>query len=342
MSSYETILVEISDDKVATVTLNRPEVLNCFNEAMRADFSRLWADLGANDQVNAVVLTAAGDRAFSTGLDVTERTGGSDSPWLNQAGPWSESEDPGHDLSPKRNKFWKPVVAAVRGMCAGGAFYWIAECDIVLCSPEATFFDPHVTYGLVAALEPIALSYRMHASDVLRMALLGLHERMTAERALQCGLVTEVVDSERLLDRAHELAAAIASQPPAAVQGTVKAIWRSFDLARGQAMDSALMYTQIGNPLGTAGLDWDAARPSTTWGRGPCPPRGLIPLPDCSPTCRWPSTGTRSGRACRTARASRNSGRARRPSMRRSCSEDSPSPDCCGPRTGNAMAGPWR
>jgi enoyl-CoA hydratase/carnithine racemase len=266
MTSYETVKVDVTDDKVATITLNRPEVLNAFNNRMRAEFSQLWSELAADDGVNAVVLTAAGNRAFSTGLDVTERIADKDSPWVDKTAPWSESEDPGHDLSPKRNGFWKPVVAAVKGMCAGGAFYWIAECDIVICSPDATFFDPHVTYGLVAALEPIALSYRMHVSDVLRMALLGLHERMTADRALECGLVTEVVEVG-VVERARELAAAIASQPPAAVQGTVKAIWRSLDVGRGQALGSALLYTQVGNPIATAGLDRSNARPAQPWRR---------------------------------------------------------------------------
>lgn len=266
-TDYETILVEIGDDHVATVTINRPTVLNAFNNQMCAEFSRLWAELAENDHVRAVVLTAAGDRAFSTGVDVTERTGASDSPWLDQRQPWAEKEDPGHDLSPKRNGFWKPVIAAVRGMCAGGAFYWIAECDIVISSPDATFFDPHVTYGLVASLEPIALTYRMHVSDVLRMALLGLHERITAERAMTCGLVTEVVEADGLVARARELAAAIATQPPAAVQGTVKAIWQSLDAARGQALGTALLYTQVGNPIGTADLDRAAAKPATTWRR---------------------------------------------------------------------------
>ena len=201
-------------------------------------------------------------RAFSTGLDVTERLEGEGNPWLDESHPWNELEDPGHDLSPKRNGVWKPIVAAVRGMCAGGAFYWIAECDIVLCSPDATFFDPHVTYGMVAALEPIALTYRMHFSDALRMALMGLHERIGAERALSSGLVSEIVPSETLDHRAREIAALIASQPAAAVQGTVKAIWQSLDVARSQALGTALMYTQIGNPLGAAGLDRAAAKPS--------------------------------------------------------------------------------
>jgi enoyl-CoA hydratase/carnithine racemase len=258
--TYQTIVVEKSAEGVATVTLNRPEVLNAFNDAMRAEFSQLWSEVRSDDGIRAVVLAAAGDRAFCTGVDVTERLD-SDSPFLDRQHPWAENEDPGRELSPRRNEVWKPVIAAVHGMCAGGAFYWIADCDIVLCSEEATFFDPHVTYGLVAALEPIALRYRMPFSDVMRMALLGLHERMTAARALAIGLVTEIVPRTSLLARAQELAWIIAGQPPAAIQGTVKALWQSLDVTRSQALATALLYTQVGNPLGTAGLDRGAVKP---------------------------------------------------------------------------------
>jgi enoyl-CoA hydratase/carnithine racemase len=257
---YETIIVEGPVDGVLTVTLNRPDVLNSFNEQMQSEFVRLWEQVKADDGVRAVVLAAAGDRAFSTGIDVTERLD-SDSPFVDREHPWAENEDPGHKLSPRRSEVWKPVIAAVHGMCAGGAFYWVAECDIVICSPDATFFDPHVTYGFIAALEPIAMSYRMPFSEVMRMSLLGLHERLGAARALQIGLVTEVVERDVLVARAQELASLIASQPPAAVQGTVKALWRSLDLTRSQAMASALMYTQVGNPIGTAELDRAAAKP---------------------------------------------------------------------------------
>jgi enoyl-CoA hydratase/carnithine racemase len=137
----------------------------------------------------------------------------------------------------------------------------------VICSPEATFFDPHVTYGMVAALEPIALTYRMPFADVMRMALLGGHERITADRALTIGLVTEVVERDSLEGRAHEIARVIAGQPAAAVQGTVKALWQSLDVTRSQALATALMYTQVGNPLGTADLDRAAAKPADVWRR---------------------------------------------------------------------------
>ena len=264
MSTTDRSTVQVTRDQgVATVTIDRPQVLNAFNEQMRREFAELWAELRSDDEVRAVVLTASGDRAFSTGLDVTERIGSSDSPWVDQVDPWRESEDPGRELGPKSNEVWKPVVAAVRGMCAGGAFYWIGECDIVLASPDATFFDPHVTYGMVAALEPISLSHRMHHSEVVRMALMGLHERMSAQTAQRAGLVSEVVPADELLDHATRLARLIASQPAAAVQGTVKALWRSHDLGREQAMSTALLYTQVGNPLGAAGLDRAAAKPAT-------------------------------------------------------------------------------
>jgi enoyl-CoA hydratase/carnithine racemase len=264
--AYETVLVDTSDDGVMTVTLNRPEVLNAFNEAMEREFAQLWSDVKHDDHVRAVVLTAAGDRAFCTGVDVSERLD-AENPFVHQRQPWAEHEDPGRNLSPRRNEVWKPVIAAVHGMCAGGAFYWIADCDIVLCSPEATFFDPHVTYGLVAALEPIALTYRMPFADVMRMALLGGHERITADRALTIGLVTEIAERESLVGRAQEIARVIASQPAAAVQGTVKALWQSLDVTRSQALATALMYTQVGNPLGTADLDRAAAKPAEVWRR---------------------------------------------------------------------------
>jgi enoyl-CoA hydratase/carnithine racemase len=261
LEGYETIRVEIDEDKVATITLDRPEVMNSFNQRMRSEFARLWPALQAHPEVHAVVLRAAGERAFSTGLDVREHGADEGSAWVVEDHPWDELEDPGPALGPKRNSVWKPVIAAVNGMCAGGAFYWVAEADIVLASETATFFDPHVSYGMVAALEPILLSYRMRSSDVLRMALMGLHERMSAESARESGLVSEVVPAAELDARAHQIAATIASQPTAAVQGTVKAVWLAMGQPRATSLATGLLYTQVGNPLGVAGLDRSAVKP---------------------------------------------------------------------------------
>ena len=252
----ETVLFDVTQH-VATITLNRPDAMNSFNQAMLDDFALIWRTVKADDDVHVVVLRAAGERAFSTGMDVKE---GID----RRANVWSQT-DPGEQLSPKLNQVWKPLVCAVHGMAAGGAFYWLNEADIVLCSEDATFFDPHVSYGLTAALEPIGLARRIPLGEALRIALLGLDERLSPERALQIGLVSEVVPREKLWDRGAELAQIIAAKPPAAIQGTVRAIWESLDSTRTQALRTGLSYTQLGNPLGRAQIDRaQVARPEWT------------------------------------------------------------------------------
>jgi enoyl-CoA hydratase/carnithine racemase len=243
---YTTITVDVADH-VATVTLNRPDRLNAFNPVMCDEFEHLWSRVRSDDAVHVVVLQAAGDRAFCTGVDVQEGIDTTDNVWSQR--------DPGEQLGPKHNKVWKPVVAALHGMVAGGAFYWVNEADIVICSDDATFFDPHVSYGMTSALEPIGLARRVPLGEALRFALLGLDERMSAERAREIGLVSEVVTREQLRERAAEIARTIAAKPPAAVQGTVKAIWESLDMSRSGALQTGLTYTQLGNPIGTAQVD---------------------------------------------------------------------------------------
>ena len=246
--TFETILLEVDEtDRVATITLNRPGRLNAFNRTMCEEMARAWRMVKLDDSVNAVVLRAAGDRAFSAGLDVKTPYGQPENIWNH--------EDPGEALSPKWQKMWKPVVCAVRGMCTAGGFYFINESDVVICSEDATFFDSHVSAGLVCALEPIGLMRRIGLGETLRIALMGNDERVGADTALRIGLVSEVVPAEQLWDRAHEIAATIAAKPPTATQGTVKAIWESLDKPYRAAMEQGLIYTRLGNPLGTAELD---------------------------------------------------------------------------------------
>jgi enoyl-CoA hydratase/carnithine racemase len=92
----------------------------------------------------------------------------------------------------------------------------------------------------------------------MRIALLGLDERMSAQRAHQIGLVSEVLPRAGLWERGAELARIIAAKPPAAVQGTVRAVWESLDAGRTQALRSGLLYTHIGNPIGVAQVDRSA------------------------------------------------------------------------------------
>jgi enoyl-CoA hydratase/carnithine racemase len=234
--SHETILVNI-EDHVATVTLNRPDALNAFDATMCDEFRDLWQRARDDDDIRCIVLRAAGDRAFCSGADVHRGR--------EQAGNLWNITDPGDDLGPKRNKVWKPVIAAVHGIAAGGAFYWLNEADIIICSEDATFFDPHVTYGRTSALEPIGMRYKMPLGEVLRVVLLGLDERMSAERAREIGLVSEIVPRGRLWERAGQLADIIAAKPPVGVQGSIKAIWQSLDIPRTQALDAGMNFPTV-------------------------------------------------------------------------------------------------
>ena len=242
--SFETILYETSADNVATITLNRPDVLNAFDRTMCHEMQTAWRAVKDDPSVHAVVLRAAGDRAFCAGLDTKKPYGQPDDVWNH--------EDPGELLSPKWQQVWKPVVCAVNGICTAGAFYFVNEADIVICSDNATFFDSHVTYGLVSALEPVGLMRKVGLAETLRIALSGNDERVTAETALRISLVTEVVALGELWTRAHEIAAGIARKPMAATQGTVRAIWESLDRPYRAAMQQGLIYTRVGNPIGSA------------------------------------------------------------------------------------------
>ncbi len=242
MEARETITFEV-DDHVATITLDRPESMNAFNDAMADDMAWAWTTVRDDDDIHVAVLQANGERAFCTGADIKGGT-----TWFFSSNAWNEF-DPGATLSPKqRHRVWKPVVAAVHGMCAGGGQYFINEADIVICSDDAEFFDPHANGGIVSALEPIGMLARgVPLGDVLRWALMGTEERITAQTALRLGLVSEVVPRAELRPRARAIADSIAARNPKAIQGTVRAIWESLDKPRTLAIESSFSFTQIGN-----------------------------------------------------------------------------------------------
>lgn len=241
MADFSTITYTTGDDGVAWLTLNRPDRYNAFDATMRAELVEAWGLVKRDPAVRAVVLTAAGDKAFCTGID---REGIPDADSFD-FDPLTY-EDPGAQLGPKSNGVWKPVIAAVNGMACGGAFYFLGEVEFIIAAEHATFFDPHVTYGMVAAYEPILMAARMPFGEIMRLTLLGNHERMTAQRAHQIGLVSEVVPAAELHDAAAWAAMAIAAQPPRAVQATLRTLWAARELSRQQALDLGAAFLQLG------------------------------------------------------------------------------------------------
>jgi enoyl-CoA hydratase/carnithine racemase len=254
-TSFETLLYEEADG-VAIVTLNRPEVHNAFDQRMQRELRQLWRGLRRNEEVRVVVLTGAGEKAFCSGIDRAESI---ESGYLededrrlhmrNETGPVStpfQYNDPGANINPKANDMWKPVVAAVNGIACGGALYMLGEADVIIAAENATFFDPHVTYGMVAGFESMHLLQKLPLGETLRLALLGAHERMSAARAHQMGLVSEVVPLGELLERAMWVARAIASAPTSAIMGTVRAIWLAHELSRRDAIAQVSSLVSLG------------------------------------------------------------------------------------------------
>jgi enoyl-CoA hydratase/carnithine racemase len=239
-SQLETLDVTM-DGHVAWVMLDRPDAYNAFSPTMQRELRATWEAFRRDDDVRAIVLTAAGEKSFCVGIDRNEAefTALDDSDSLYGTSNNFMYDDPGDDLGPKACDLWKPVVCAVNGMAAGGAFYMLAESDIIIAADHATFFDPHVTYGMAAVYEPIKMLQRMPLGEILRLSLLGNHERMTAATAQRIGLVSEVCPGEELRERAKWVADAIAAQPPVAVQATLRAIWAANDMGRLNALAMA-------------------------------------------------------------------------------------------------------
>jgi enoyl-CoA hydratase/carnithine racemase len=250
MADYEALVVT-KDDGVAWVSLNRPAVRNAFNKQMQAELRELWTGFRYDDDVRCIVLTGEGDH-FCTGIDRAEAVSDdntaaiADGDYPDYPTPWMY-DDPGRDIGPKTCDLWKPVIAAVQGTAAAGAFYMLGEVEFVIASEDAVFLDPHVTWGMTAAFEPIHMLTKMPFAEVMRLSLLGAHERMSAARAHQIGLVSEVVPRDELRERAAWAARVIADAPPLVVQGTMRALWTALEVPRSQAIGMANLFTRIGS-----------------------------------------------------------------------------------------------
>jgi enoyl-CoA hydratase/carnithine racemase len=225
---YEGITYEV-ENRVATITLNRPEALNALSPEMVRDLREVYAAAEADPEVWTLLVTGTG-RAFCTGADVGEIPADGrviyDEPYLTTFPQW---EAPQEGTPPFRT-MTKPVVVAVNGICCGAGLDWVTTGDVVIASDQATFFDPHVSIGLVSGREVVRLARALPTNIAMRIALMGRHERMTVDRAYELGLISEIVEHERLMARAREIADLVNRNAPLAVRGTRMAIRRGRDL----------------------------------------------------------------------------------------------------------------
>jgi len=233
LSAYTTLRVE-RHGPVGWLVFDRPRAANAMDAAMIDEIESAWKELDADPSVRVIVNTGEGS-SFQTGLDVVQlsRDPGA---LRKQSGRTRRAE---LRLTAWHNRVWKPVIAAVNGTCAGGGLHFVADADIVIAAADATFLDPHVSVGQVSAYEIVGLARRMPFEAVARLALVGRHERLSARRALELGMISQVVDPpERLREEAQALAEKIARNSPAAMAATKRALWGALEAGLTDACKS--------------------------------------------------------------------------------------------------------
>jgi enoyl-CoA hydratase len=227
---YETLRVD-RQGPVGWLVFDRPDAGNAMDARMLDELERAWLELDADPEVRVIVNTGEG-RTFQTGVDVVQLS--RDPEALREQSRRTRRAE--LRLTAWHNQVTKPVIAAVNGVCAGGGLHFVADADIVIAASDATFLDPHVSVGQVTAYEAIGLMRMMPVEPVMRLAFTGRHERMTAGRAHQLGMVSQVVDPpDQLRGEAQALGETIARNSPAALAGTKRALWAALETGLTEA-----------------------------------------------------------------------------------------------------------
>jgi enoyl-CoA hydratase/carnithine racemase len=222
--SYDTLVVE-RRGVVGWLEFNRPAARNAMDARMMHELEVAWRELDADPDVRVIVNTGAGD-VFQTGVDVAQMSRDLDA--LREQSRRTKRFE--LRFTAWHNRVGKPVVAAVNGVCAGGGLHFVADADVVIAASNAEFLDPHVSVGQASVYETIALAKKSPMEAVLRMAFAGRYERMSAGRAFQLGIVSEVVDPPaQLREAATELAERIARRPPAELAAVKRALWNEME-----------------------------------------------------------------------------------------------------------------
>jgi len=233
MAEEAIVLTDISNG-VATITINRPDKLNALSLAVRGQFVATLARLEENAEVRVAIVTGAGEKSFVAGADISEfagRTAVDQFRVMRKYRIFSATE-----------AFAKPLIAAINGFCLGGGCELALACDIRIASERARFGQPEVNLGIMPGGGGTQrLARLVGLGHTYKMVYTG--EIINASEALRIGLVEEVVPPERLMDRARELAGAIAKKSPVALQLIKEAIRASVrtPLGEGLRLETALL-----------------------------------------------------------------------------------------------------
>lgn len=225
MNNLEHIILE-KEDNIATITLNRPKVLNALNSGLFKELIQTMQELENDGEVRSIIITGAGDRAFSAGADVKSGFFVADKKLSGM----------------KFLEISKPVIAAVNGMALGGGWEMAMACDLVIASEEATFGLTEVNLGVLPAGGGTQRLPRL-IGKLKAKELLFTGERISASEAEKLGLVNKVVPPEELISEARDIAIKIAEKAPLAIKEIKSVVDRglesNFDEGLGLEMKAA-------------------------------------------------------------------------------------------------------
>ncbi len=228
MSGFETVLYE-KNEYIAWVTLNRPQSLNAFSVRMRDELYEILQAIQADDEVRAVIIKGAGEKAFCAGADLKEFLS---APSVIKARQIRSIRD-----------LWRlflsvpqPLIAALHGYVLGSGIEIALYCDLRIAAPNVVFGLPEVGLGILpAAGGTQTLPRILGLSGALDMLLTG--RRLSGQEALDRGLVSQIVPGEKLLAAAEEVAQRIADCDPAVVRNAKQAVIKGMDLTLDQGLD---------------------------------------------------------------------------------------------------------
>jgi enoyl-CoA hydratase len=225
--SFENLLLE-RDGAVAVLTINRPQVLNALNIQTIDELRRAVLALKHDAAVRVVIITGAGDRAFSVGSDLRQRKDMTKEQWLRQR------QDFDRTLYTLR-QLRKPIFAAVNGIAYGGGCEIAQSTDFIIASDNASFGQPEAMIGLAAGGgSPALLPRVLPPGKALQMLMTG--DPITAQEAYRLGMVNELCPQGELLEVAQRIADKIASNSPTAVQAVKQAV----RMGQGQPIEQAI------------------------------------------------------------------------------------------------------
>jgi enoyl-CoA hydratase len=219
MAKEQVVLVDIAD-RIATVTINRPDKLNALNKDVREQFVQVLQELAGNDDVRVVIVRGAGDKAFVAGADIAEFKGRTGVDQFHVTKAFGIFEAP--------EKLPKPIIAAVNGFALGGGCELAMACDIRIASDKAKLGQPEITLGILPGGGGTQRLPRLVGlGNAYKLLYTG--QMVKADEALRMGLVDEVVPHDQLHERVRELASEIAKKSPVAlefIKDTVRASTR--------------------------------------------------------------------------------------------------------------------